>query len=298
MNEWPSRSRDTSSALKGKLETEEEVSAEPQRIDITFAPDTGSIRRGTDLLRRMTERRCMLEPFSSTPGVEQVRDTLRKQLTWEHVLALRERRAQRAPGWAWIISPGRPTSALEAFRFRKMGGWPEGFYAVPGQWNLAVVVLLELPPGRDTLTLRLMGSGKVLKRATEELFALPPGEREPEIEDVIIRIHKEMLETMRNRPLTEQEEDFFEATRDVVEKWAQELRDEGHREGEDKARREYAFQLQRNLKHLYENRFGECPLDLAERLDATAIDRLVELISVFAMGTPDEIRRALDRSRA
>jgi hypothetical protein len=73
----------------------------------------------------------------------------------------------------WVISSGRPDSGIEGLRFRPLTGWPSGIYEAPPLLWTRIVVVSELPGGRDTLLLRLLGARAVLKKAILELQALP-----------------------------------------------------------------------------------------------------------------------------
>jgi hypothetical protein len=72
----------------------------------------------------------------------------------------------------WVISSGRPRSDIEGLWLRPMSGWPPGFYEGPPLLWTRLVVVSELPAGRDTLLLRLLGANRVLKQAIAELKAL------------------------------------------------------------------------------------------------------------------------------
>jgi hypothetical protein len=73
----------------------------------------------------------------------------------------------------WVISSGRPDGGIKGLWLRPMTGWPSGFYEGPPLLWTRLVVVNELPVTRDTLLLRLLGAGSVLKQAIAELQALP-----------------------------------------------------------------------------------------------------------------------------
>jgi hypothetical protein len=288
---------------RGRFGTEEEVSPEPQRIDIWFVPGASGDRGRGDLLDRMTDRPCMIEPFSRTPTQADILRVEARQGMWDQVLGLRKGRAHRARVWAWILSPGRPTSAIDGLHLQPLEGWPRGLYGLRGDWNLGLVVIRELPPGRDTLILRLLGAGRVREQAIEELLALPPGEREIEIERALARFHKELLATMAHRPLTKEEEDVLDVTRDVFEQWEQQKVEEGIQKGlEEGLERGLRQGLERGLRQgleaVYRGRFGGFPRDVSRGLAATRdVDQLRRLYDVFMVGSIEEIRAALATKR-
>jgi len=72
-----------------------------------------------------------------------------------------------------VISSGRPDAGINGLGFRPMPGGGRGIYESPPlQWTRLVVVN-ELPVARDTLLVRLLGAGSVLKQAIAELQSLP-----------------------------------------------------------------------------------------------------------------------------
>jgi hypothetical protein len=71
-----------------------------------------------------------------------------------------------------VISSGRPERGIEGLWLRPMNGWPSGFYEGPPLLWTRLVVVSELPVARDTLLLRLLGAGRVLRQAIPELKAL------------------------------------------------------------------------------------------------------------------------------
>src|SRR5580692_3993727 len=67
-------------------ETEVEVLAATQRIDVYAVPDPArAAERGQmGLLGWLSEEPSVFEPFRNTPSLVRVRQCLRKQLTWHH----------------------------------------------------------------------------------------------------------------------------------------------------------------------------------------------------------------------
>ena len=66
-----------------------------------------------------------------------------------------------------------------------MAGWPPGFYEGPPLLWTRLVVVNELPVARDTLLVRVLGAGSVLKQAIAELKELQ--EETPERTLAVIR---------------------------------------------------------------------------------------------------------------
>ena len=135
-------------------------SADAQAVDTWFEPDPAreaSLRRA-GLLGRMAPGPTMFETFRNTPGVDDLRDCLRKQLALDHARAL-EARKRELPRPAfprlWLFSTGRPEGVLRGYGMVSMPGFPVGFYEGPEALSVGVVVLRELLPDRETLLLRI-----------------------------------------------------------------------------------------------------------------------------------------------
>jgi hypothetical protein len=168
-------------------ETEVEVLAATQRIDVYAVPDPArEAERGEmGLLGWLSAEPSLFEVFRNTPSLARVRDCLRKQLTWHHELG---RRARASSGqvaeedasadvpetvpfpWLAVIGPGLPETVLDLYGCKAVR---LGVYEAIAGLQMRVVVLAELPRARDTLLLRLLGSGRVLREALADLAALP-----------------------------------------------------------------------------------------------------------------------------
>lgn len=168
-------------------ETEVEVLAATQRIDVYAVPDPArAAERGQmGVLGWLSNEPSLFEPFRNTPSLARVRRCLRKQLTWHHEL---ERRARAASGrvaeedaeadtppvvpfpWLVIISPGHPETVLDVYGCKEVR--PGVFEAVAGL-QARVVVLAQLRRERETLLLRMLGAGRLLREALADLSELP-----------------------------------------------------------------------------------------------------------------------------
>ncbi|WP_437279160.1 hypothetical protein WME90_00970 [Sorangium sp. So ce375] len=85
-------------SLVSAAETEVEVLAATQKIDVYSVPDPAreSERTAMGLLGELSAEPSLFEPFHGTPSLRQVRQCLRKQLTWHHELERRARSAARS----------------------------------------------------------------------------------------------------------------------------------------------------------------------------------------------------------
>ena len=155
----------------GSFMTEYEVSPEPQNADGYFVPNLhGTPPVAGTLLGRMSRHSCLFEFFSTTPDTTEIGACLRKHLNLRHIVGNKQE-AHELP-YQWIISSGKPLSALDACRANPADGWPRGVYRLPPVLFTSIVVASELPEVRSTLLLRLMGRGRTLRRAVADLKAL------------------------------------------------------------------------------------------------------------------------------
>jgi hypothetical protein len=214
----------------GEVERGVETGAVTQRVDVLFRPDAAHraerMRRG--LLGALVEAaECDLEPFRNTPPREAVRDCVRRLWNHHHVRALEGSRAdppEKVPlGRVVVISPGRPEGALEVFAMEPAAGLPAGVYCTHDDLGLWVVALSELPETRDTLALRLLGKGAVLRRAVEALMALPADAWERRLVEILVQWRYEVA---THPAQSEEDEDFMTATMATWEQEKARIREE------------------------------------------------------------------------
>ncbi len=161
----------------GDARSQFELAADALYGDLAWTPHPRRLpRRPRDVLDRMARRTSLWEFFHCAPRLMALFACLRKQLTW-HAQRVSAARAKKAPAppmpWLWIISSTAPRAVMRALPFAPMKGWPTGFYEGPPSGTLRLVIVRELPATRDTLLLRVMGAGRTLHRAIDEIAALP-----------------------------------------------------------------------------------------------------------------------------
>ncbi len=130
---------------------------------------------------------CMIEVFSRAVPLSDFWDSQLKQLAWRRQQQ-QKAKAQSGPTpmvrlpRLWIISAGRPEGLFAEQKVRQRAGFPRGIYDVGYGLNIGLVVVGELPLGRETLLLRLMGSESVCAQAAEELRSV--ADTDPEVEEL------------------------------------------------------------------------------------------------------------------
>ncbi len=235
-------------------ETEVEVLAATQKIDVYAVPDPARAdeREQMGLIGWLSEEPSLFEPFRNTPNLVRVRRCLRKQDTWHGELTRRGSVASGGPDddaeddapspvpfpWLVVISPGRPETVLDVYGCRAVR---EGVYEAVAGLHMRVVVLAELPSTRDTLLLRLLGSGRLLRGALAHLAALSADAWERRVATPLL-LH---FRIASGAPAANEEDDVSEDIRAWYEDYQRKeetlralARDEGRCEGRDEGRRE------------------------------------------------------------
>jgi hypothetical protein len=222
-------------ALEGRcsVETDAEVPADTRRIDLWVTPREAdaSLPDHLGFLGRITSSSVTLEFFHHTPSGEELRVCLIKHGEFRHFLS---RRKTLPPlPVQWVISSGRPDAGIDGLGFRPMTGRLGGIYESPPLLYTRLVVVSELPDTRDTLLVRLLGAGSVLKQAIAELQALPAEAPERRLAlPILLRLRL----TVPTDPAqqTSDDQEFLMNTQDIVETWRREAIQEGLQQGERK----------------------------------------------------------------
>jgi hypothetical protein len=274
-------------ALEGRcsVESDAEVPADTRRIDLWVTPHEAcaSPPNHLGLLGRITSGSVTLEFFHNTPSGEELRACLIKHGEFRHYLS---RRKTLPPlPIQWVISSGRPDAGIDGLGFRPMTGGLRGIYESPPLYFTRLVVVNELPVARDTLLVRLLGAGSVLKQAIAELQALPAEAPERRLAlPVLVRLRL----TVPTDPAqqTSDDQEFLMNTQDIVETWRREAIQEGVEQGLKQGRQEGVEQgLQQGLEQgertlllrLLRRRFGAGVDGEIERRVAAASAKQIEV---------------------
>jgi hypothetical protein len=260
----------------GTVRNQEEVAAEAQAIDTLFEPDPARAHALDDLgyLGKMARVPCLFEAYHNTVDVPELRSCVRKQLTLDHLESNKARRKQlcvpRFPH-LWVISSGRPELIIGGYGYTPILDWPSGFFQRCELDAIGLVVLRELPRARDTLLLRLMGSGAVLKQAIVELLGLPDGAREREVAMTSLVAFRARV----TQDPTEEEREFLMSTEPLYDQWEKQVKNQGRAEGRMEGRMEGLAEGQRGmlLEQLHA-RFGVVPPSAALRIKAADVAEL------------------------
>ena len=289
----------------GALESDAESSVETQRIDVWFTPDPGrpGSRRQFGLFGRLTDSACALEFFHCTPDGPELATTVIKHGNFRRFLSLRK--PPPPPPVQWVISSGRPNEGIHGLCFHPARDWPPGIYQGPSLLWTRLLVVNELPVTRDTLLLRLLGAGRVLRQAIQELQDLP--DDAPErllVYPVLVRLRLAIPPDPIQQ--TTDQKEFLMTTQDIVETWRQKAIEEGEKRGLEKGeklglekgvKQEREEGRARALIELCELRFGAMPDDLRAVIQATRDEATLRgWFRLAATRSSDELIAAIRRS--
>jgi hypothetical protein len=150
----------------GEVVVQHEVAPDARAIDLWFqpGPSHAAVRERQGVLGRMTDRPAILEPHSGTPGLDDARVCIYKQLALDGLRLAEARRKKegeeeqaRPPfPYLWVLGTGRAKSVIDAYGLDPMPGFPTGFWTRREADALGLVSLRDVPRERDTLLLRLM----------------------------------------------------------------------------------------------------------------------------------------------
>jgi hypothetical protein len=219
-------------ALEGRclVESEAEVPVETRRIDLWVTPLEASEPSPDHLglLGSIASRSVTLELFHNTPSGDELHLCLIKHGQFRNLL-LRRKTLPPAP-IQWVISSGRPEDGIQGLGFYSMPGGVCGTYECPPLFYTRLVVVSELPVTRDTLLVRLLGAGAVLKQAIAELQALPA--QAPE-RTLALPILLELRLAVPSDPAqqTSDDQEFLMSTYPLAEAWRRAAIEEGVQQG-------------------------------------------------------------------
>lgn len=187
-----------------------------------------------ELFARLHEVDCLLEHYHATPGLDDVRDCVRKLLSLHHLRRLEASRGDGPPpGFPrlWVVSPGRPEAVIDGFALARPNGWPPGFFEGPLALGLRLVVLRELPRTRETLLLRLLAPVPALREALPELVALPEDAWERRVVVPHLIAWRIVME-QDLQGLTSEEEGLMVDLQEVYRQWERGVQEKARREGQ------------------------------------------------------------------
>ena len=302
----------------GLVESQREVAADAQQIDTWFKLDpalSGELQRIGLLGRMIDGPSTLFEAFHEAPGVDDYRGCVCKQLVTDRLDVLEARRQKKPRPLfprLWLLAAGRPEKVIHGYGLVPNPSYPSAFLEGQEEERLGLVVLRELPRTRETLVLRLMGAGEVLREALVELGRLPEDAWERQVAmPPLLALRFEILQDPRDA----EERELLMNTMELVEQWQRQIEQKGLEKGvkkglEQGVKRGLKKGLEKGLEQglekglekgvkkalvkLYRARFGALPSAIKAALesmhDTETLDRWVGL---FALKPAEEIAAAL-----
>ncbi len=257
--------------------------ADPLRSE---APATGD----PGLLQKLTAQASLIELCGGALDEAAFHAGVARRYRWHRVLEQRSGRQEPLP-LLWMISAERPEALLKSFGFALVTDGPQKHYKTAASgWQIRLAVIADLPRGRDTLLLRLLGPAPVRRQAARELVILPQDAWEAVIAlPWLARLLFEVPASATDLPV--EERDFVMETREWFEQLQTQLREEGVAQGQARGREEgFTRGRLQAVSRLMEKRLLR-PLTeaerrtLAERIARLGDDRVDEVLLAFSPAT-------------
>ena len=259
----------------GTVQIEYQISAAVRYVDVYFEPNLAALPAPMGIFGRMIEAPCLLEPFRNPIPIAEISNCNSKSTILGHTLMrqanLEERdfRFEQRP-FLWMISPTLSAYIYRGFCGHERPDWVPGIYFLPEHERSAIIAVHQLPATLDTLWLRLLGRGRVQKRAIQELMALPKAHPYRQSTLRHIAVLQKNLQAREN--LTNDLRGVIMTLSITYEQIEAEIRQEGRQEG----RQEEALSLiLRQLQHRFRDEVTEA---VRSRLTTLSLDQL-ELLS-------------------
>jgi Domain of unknown function (DUF4351) len=144
--------------------------------------------------------------------------------------------------------------------------------------HTALVAVHQLAPTRDTLWLRILGKGKIQKRAIDEVLALP---KDDPLRNLALELVASWtIRTEQQSDLSPEEEEQLMNVSSAYTEWKQKTLQEGRLEGRQEAAREILLQL---LAH----KFGPLSAQVVSQIQSIDNTEKLEQLPKALFDAPD-----------
>jgi hypothetical protein len=229
----------------GDVSLDAHLRSEPRRGDVLFVErrKNPSYRKRLGLLGQLARGTMLFELFRNSFTLPEFDSALAKRIEL-YARGLREARRKQLPAESvprplvCLITPSLSPDKKRACGVSELA--TGGVYPLADALGVVLVVVEELPPGSDTLWLRLLGKGKVQRRAIAELLARLKHEPLADATLQLVASWRDSLPPPQDQLPEEQE--LMENWQKAYERWEKRVKTqawlEGKAEGEAKGRAE------------------------------------------------------------
>jgi hypothetical protein len=277
----------------GIARTEVEVSSEVRSIDLLFVPlpEKAAERAKLGLLGRIAASTCLIEPYRNPPAHPEIRNC-QMRLFIQHGEHLREakrnRQKLREPDYemVWVVGPTVSKAILADFKADPSEDWGKGVYFLGVGEHTALVAVHQLAPTRDTLWLRILGKGKIQKKAIDEVLALP---KEDPLRNLALELVASWtIRTEQQSDLSPEDQEQLMNVSSAYTEWKQKTLQEGRLEGEIRGRQEGRQEAAREiLLQLLAHKFGSLSAQVVSRIQAIDNTEKLEQLPKALFDAPD-----------
>ena len=164
----------------GNVQRSLEIPGEAKFVDLWFQPRSKALpaQDTADVLARIAQTTCLLEPYRNPPSRAEIRSCLLKLLWVQEDLRRKAVQQKRAISRGelpllWILATSVSQPVVQEFGAVQREEWGAGFYFLAQGLGTVLVSIEELPIIRQTLILRILGRGETQRGAINEVLALP-----------------------------------------------------------------------------------------------------------------------------
>ncbi|NCJ06348.1 DUF4351 domain-containing protein [Synechococcales cyanobacterium C] len=258
----------------GAVEVSREVPGESQFVDVYFEPSSQTAITPTELelLGRIAQTSCLLEPFRNQPTPSEVRSCLLKLYQVHGDYQRKARREKEAIlendlPYLWILASSASENLLNGFGFSANHDWPSGVYFLHPSLRTAIISINQLPRNEETLFLRLLGKGQTQKQAVNEVIGFEAGDSR---RSAILRLLASWKISLEITGETEAEEELMMVLTQAYLEWEQQTEQRGRQEGEQ------AGEVRLVLRQLT-RRIGDISPDVRSQVQALSLAQLESL---------------------
>jgi hypothetical protein len=282
----------------GVVQTNFEVSGEPQYVDVYFEPNpqAGIAAQELGLLGRIAQAPCLFEPFRNQPTSFEIRDCLKELYQVHGGYQRKARREQESlQEWnlpyLWILASSASENLLNGFGAVSSEDWGPGIYFLHHSLRAAIVAINQVPVTNETLLLRILGKGQTQKQAIDEVIAFDT--KNPR-RSAILRLLTSWKISIEITGQVGEEQELMMVLSQAYLEWEQQTEQTGEDRGVVKGRQEEAQAL---ILRLLARRLGGISSVIKAQVQALSLTQLEALgEALLDFSEPTDLVSWLDRN--